>query len=95
MALDVTVYIAEARRGEPSILFSGRRRTPAEAAELARDLMAAADFAITLDGTASEGVPDDDDAAFTISVGRIEGGPISAEVADALLDTFTGERAAR
>lgn len=59
------VDIAHARIGRPSIKvtrpFLDGFLTPAEAAELARDLQTAADIAIGLDGTAPEGAPASDD----------------------------------
>lgn len=60
----VSVDIGRARVGASSIEFArgDRLLTPAEAAELARDLQTAADFAISLDGTAPEGAPVDEES---------------------------------
>ena len=85
--LHVTVDVSRARRGLPCI--QGYQRssptegglTPAEAAELARDLQTAADFAIGLDGTAPEGAPPE----FEIHLADpATGGRIAAEMTQLL-----------
>jgi hypothetical protein len=63
VTIAVSVDIGRARVGLSCIEFArgDRLLTPAEAAEMARDLQTAADFAIGLDGTATEGAPVADD----------------------------------
>lgn len=63
MSNSVLVVIDQARTGELSIelRLDHTRLTPSEAFDLARALMAAADFAIGLDGTAPEGAPVDEE----------------------------------
>jgi len=63
MSNSVLVVIDQARTGELSIelRLDHTRLTPSEAFDLARALMAGADFAIGLDGTAPEGAPVDEE----------------------------------
>ena len=64
--VSVLIDIHRARRGEPSIelRLDHTRFDPGEAFELGRDLQTAADFAIGLDGIATEGAPVDDEEPF-------------------------------